>query len=68
MRVPLGATMLYATSCSLEALAIADDIAVLNAGRIVEPGPARTVYRNPQHLPSRLMPQVRSLWRFARKA
>lgn len=50
MRARLGATMLYATSDSLEALAIADDIAVLDAGRIVEQGPARAIYQNPQHL------------------
>lgn len=50
MRARLGATMLYATSDSLEALAIADDIAVLDGGRIVEHGMAAALYRNPQHL------------------
>jgi multiple sugar transport system ATP-binding protein len=50
MRAALGATFLYATSDSLEALAMADRLAVLDAGRLVADGSAEQVYHAPPHL------------------
>ena len=52
LRAEYDAAFLYATADSLEALAIADDIAVLDAGRIVEHGPADAIYHAPQRLRS----------------
>ncbi len=52
LRVEYGAAFLYATSDSLEALAVADDIAVLDGGRVVEHGPAEAIYHRPQALRS----------------
>ncbi len=50
MRAELGATFLYATSDSLEALTMAQDLAVLDAGRLVEAGPVAAVYERPSHV------------------
>ena len=50
MRVELGATFLYATSDSLEALTMAEDLIVLDAGRVVDANPVEEVYRMPRHL------------------
>ena len=49
MRATLGATFLYATSDSLEALTMAQDLAVLDAGRLIQAGPVATVYEHPAH-------------------
>ena len=50
MRAELGATFLYATSDPLEASVMADDLVVMDAGRVVDAGPAERVYRRPAHL------------------
>lgn len=50
MRAELGATFLYATSDSLEALTMAEDLIVLDAGRVVEANPVNEVYHRPRHL------------------
>ncbi len=50
MRAELGATFLYATSDSLEALTMAQDLAVLDAGRLVEAGPVVAIYERPSHV------------------
>lgn len=52
MRSDLGATFLYATSDSLEALTMAERIAVIDAGRIVEEGDVDRIYHQPQRLRS----------------
>jgi multiple sugar transport system ATP-binding protein len=49
LRAELGATFLYATSDSLEALTMADRLVVLDAGRIVAEGPVEEVYDRPAH-------------------
>jgi len=50
MRRVLGATFLYATSDSLEALTMAEDLAVLDAGRLIQVGPVAAVYGQPAHV------------------
>ncbi len=50
MRRELGATFLYATSDSLEALTMAQDLAVLDAGRLIEAGPVAAIYQRPSHV------------------
>jgi len=50
MRAELGATFLYATSDSLEALTMAQDLAVLDAGRLIQVGPVADVYGHPAHV------------------
>jgi multiple sugar transport system ATP-binding protein len=50
MRRVLNATFLYATSDSLEALTMAQDLAVLDAGRLIQAGPVATVYLQPIHV------------------
>ena len=52
MRRALGATFLYATSDSLGALTMAQDLAVLDAGRLIQAGPAASVYLRPAHVRS----------------
>lgn len=52
MRGVLGATFLYATSDSLEALTMAEDLVVLDAGQVVESGPVADLYHSPAHLRS----------------
>ncbi|UCF91635.1 MAG: ABC transporter ATP-binding protein, partial [Desulfobacterales bacterium] len=49
MQEALLATFLYTTSDPLEALALADQVAVLEGGRIVEAGPLEKLYRQPGH-------------------
>jgi peptide/nickel transport system ATP-binding protein len=44
-----GIAMLYITHDLLSARALADEIMVLNKGRIVEDGDADSVITNPQH-------------------
>ncbi len=48
LRAELGATFLYATSDSLEALTMAQRLAVIDEGRIIQEGEAGEVYHNPQ--------------------
>ena len=43
------ATFLYTTSDAIEALTLADRLAVLDGGSIVEAGPPQSLYREPQH-------------------
>lgn len=43
------ATFLYTTSDPLEAMALADHLAVLDGGQIVESGPPDDLYRRPTH-------------------
>jgi multiple sugar transport system ATP-binding protein len=50
MRAELGATFLYVTSDSLEALTMAEDLIVLDAGRVVDANPASVLYHQPRHL------------------
>ena len=50
MRAELGATFLYATSDSLEALNMAEDLVVLDDGRVVDANAASRVYHEPRHL------------------
>ena len=45
----LKATFLYATSDSLEALTMAEDLVVFDAGSVVQHDKVRTVYRVPEH-------------------
>jgi ABC-type sugar transport system ATPase subunit len=50
LRATLGATFLYATSDSLEALAMADRLAVLDGGHLVADGEVDRIYHAPPHL------------------
>ena len=52
LRAEVDAAFLYATSDPLEALAIADDVAVLDGGRVVEHAPADALYHAPRWLRS----------------
>ncbi|ORE93978.1 ABC transporter ATP-binding protein [Aurantimonas sp. 22II-16-19i] len=49
LRDELDATFVYATSDSLEALTMAQNLAVIDAGRIVQHGEADDVYHQPSH-------------------
>ena len=49
LRQELKATFLYATSDSLEALTMAQRLAVIDAGRIVQVDAVDTVYHDPSH-------------------
>jgi len=50
MQQSLAATFLYTTSDPLETLALADQVAVLDGGRIVESGDLETLYQRPIHI------------------
>ena len=50
IQLGLGITMLYATPDQLEALSLADRIAVLNKGRVEQVGTARDVYLYPANV------------------
>ena len=50
LRAQLGATFLYVTSDSLEALIMADNLVVMDRGRVVQADSVRTVYHDPAHL------------------
>ena len=50
LRADLGATFLYATSDPLEALIMAEDLAVLAEGQVLQMADVETVYREPTHL------------------
>ena len=52
LRRDLGATFVYATSDSLEALTMAQDLVVMDAGRIVQHDDAVALYDDPRHLRS----------------
>jgi multiple sugar transport system ATP-binding protein len=49
MRRDLGATFIYATADSLEALTMAERLVVLDEGRVIEAGTVETMYREPGH-------------------
>jgi ABC-type sugar transport system ATPase subunit len=50
MQKSLAATFLFTTSDPLEALALADNISILDGGRIVEAGDLETLYQQPNHI------------------
>ncbi len=50
MQQDLGATFVYMTSDPLEALALADRVAILDDGRVLSTGLVEDVYRHPDHL------------------
>jgi len=52
MQESLQATFVYTTSDPLETLALADQVAILDGGRIVETGEVEQIYRTPQHVRS----------------
>lgn len=52
LRQDLGATFLYATSDSLEALTVAQNLVVLDRGRVVQQDTAVDLYDEPRHLRS----------------
>lgn len=52
LRADYAAAFLYATSDPLEALAVADDVAVLDGGRIIEHGASDALYHAPRQLRS----------------
>ena len=52
MRRELGATFLYATSDALEAMTMAEDIVVMDAGKVIEHAPVARLYQQPHHLRS----------------
>src|SRR5262249_10535479 len=45
----LGTTTIYVTHDQSEALALADRVVLMNAGRIVEEGSPEALYRSPRH-------------------
>jgi ABC-type sugar transport system ATPase subunit len=50
MREQLGATFIYTTSDPLETLILAEDIHVLDGGKIIESGETEALYAHPQHV------------------
>ena len=52
MQAALAATFVYCTSDSLEALTMAEQLAVLDRGRLIETGPAERIYHEPRRLRS----------------
>jgi ABC-type sugar transport system ATPase subunit len=50
MRASLGATFIYTTSDALEVLMLAEQVRVLDFGRIIEAGALDSVYTRPQHV------------------
>ena len=52
LRAELDTTFLYVTSDSLEALAMAENLVVMDAGRVLQSGPVEDVYRQPSFLRS----------------
>jgi ABC-type sugar transport system ATPase subunit len=55
MQQSLAATFLYTTSDPLEALALADQVAVLDRGRIVEAGDLEALYQRPIHISTMML-------------
>ncbi|MCC7024304.1 MAG: ABC transporter ATP-binding protein [Thermomicrobiales bacterium] len=49
LKTETGASVLYVTSDVIEAMTLADELAVLADGAIVESGPAERLYRRPRH-------------------
>jgi ABC-type sugar transport system ATPase subunit len=50
MQVALQATFVYTTSDPLETLMLAEDVVVVDAGQVIEMGPAEAVYAQPQRV------------------
>jgi ABC-type sugar transport system ATPase subunit len=50
MREDLGATFIYTTSDPLETLILAEDIHVLDSGKIIESGPTENLYQGAGHV------------------
>lgn len=50
MRASLGATFIYTTSDALEALMMAEQVKILDAGQVIEVGDLETVYAHPQQV------------------
>ncbi len=50
MQADLGATFIYTTSDTLEAQMLAEEIQILDGGRVVEAGDFEEVYERPQHV------------------
>ncbi len=48
MQESLGVTFIYTTSDAIEALMLAENVAILDQGRILESGPLETLYWQPQ--------------------
>jgi ABC-type sugar transport system ATPase subunit len=55
MQQTLAATFLYTTSDPLEVLALADTVAVLDGGRIVEAGDLEALYRHPTQITTMML-------------
>lgn len=49
LTMKLGITVLYVTHDQVEAMALADQIAVMSAGKILQIGPPEELYQSPQH-------------------
>jgi ABC-type sugar transport system ATPase subunit len=49
LQVSAGITFLYTTSDAIEALTLADEIGVLDGGKVVEVGPPDVIYEHPKH-------------------
>ena len=50
LRTATGASILYVTSDVIEAMTLADQLALLSAGAMIESGPPEALYRDPQHV------------------
>jgi len=50
LQMNLGITTVYVTHDQVEALTLADRIAVMNRGRVVQVGTPREIYENPSHV------------------
>jgi ABC-type sugar transport system ATPase subunit len=50
LRTATGASILYVTSDVIEAMTLADQLALLSAGAMIESGPPVALYRDPQHV------------------
>ncbi len=50
LKTVTGASVLYVTSDVIEAMTLADDLAVLSAGTIIETGLPETLYRDPENV------------------
>lgn len=65
----LGTTAIYVTHDQQEAMAIADRLAVMNQGRIVQVGDAQTLYQKPRaHFVAQFLGRINLLTRSARDA
>jgi len=50
LQMNLGITTVYVTHDQVEALTLADRVAVMNKGRVVQVGAPREIYENPSHV------------------